>query len=66
MGYDLEDRRLVVNPEDAKTVNRIYRAYLEHGCVSNLRIHLEEQGIRSKRRVSKTGKAPSSEPFPRR
>lgn len=40
LGYDLEDRRLVVNPEDAKTVNSIYQAYLDHGCVSKLTLSL--------------------------
>jgi DNA invertase Pin-like site-specific DNA recombinase len=55
LGYDLDDRRLVLNPEEAKKVNHIFRAYLEQGCVSKLQIYLEEQRIKSKKRVSKTG-----------
>lgn len=53
MGYDLEDRHLVVNPEDAKRVKEIFGAYLAEGCVSNLQIYLERNGIRSKKRLSK-------------
>src|SRR6201985_716811 len=37
IGYDLEDRQLVVNPEDAAVVNQIFKTYLEQGCVSKLR-----------------------------
>ena len=55
MGYDLDDRKLVVNATEAKKVNQIFRAYLEQGCVSKLQIYLEEHGVRSKKRISKTG-----------
>jgi DNA invertase Pin-like site-specific DNA recombinase len=49
MGYDLEDRHLVVNPEEAKRVKEIYEAYLVEGCVSNLQIYLERKGIEARR-----------------
>jgi site-specific DNA recombinase len=55
LGYDLDERRLVVNTEEAKKVNQIFRAYLEQGCVARLQIYLDEQGIRSKKRISKAG-----------
>ncbi len=56
MGYRVEDRQLIVAEEDAKIVRRIFGAYVEQGCVSKLRLHLEAVGIRSKVRVSLTGK----------
>ena len=56
MGYRVEDRQLIVAEEDATIVRRIFDAYVEQGCVSKLRLHLEAVGIRSKFRVSKTGK----------
>jgi site-specific DNA recombinase len=56
MGYRVEDRQLTVAEEDAKAVRRIFDAYVEQGCVSKLRLHLEAVGIRSKVRVSLTGK----------
>jgi site-specific DNA recombinase len=57
LGYDLEDRQLMVNAEEARQVKEIYQAYLEQGCISKLQLHLEEKGIRSKKRLSKTGNA---------
>jgi site-specific DNA recombinase len=50
LGYELRDRQLIVQAEEAERVQRIFRAYLEQGCVSKLRTHLEQQGIRSKQR----------------
>ena len=43
LGYDLEDRHLVVNPEEAKRVKEIFEAYLAEGCVSKLQIYLEKR-----------------------
>src|SRR3954470_15456347 len=52
-GYDVKDRRLVVNEAEAETVRSIYRRYLELGCVSALAIDLREKGIVSKIKVSR-------------
>src|ERR1700683_1958368 len=40
LGYDLKDRKLIVNPAEAKQVQEIFRVYLEVGCVRKLRVHL--------------------------
>jgi site-specific DNA recombinase len=55
VGYDVKDRRLIVNPEEAEQVRQIFRLYLEFGCVSKLKAHLDAHGVRSKVRVSKSG-----------
>jgi DNA invertase Pin-like site-specific DNA recombinase len=65
MGYGLEDRHLVVNPDEAKQVKEIFEAYLAEGCVSNLQIYLERKGIRSKKRLSKTGNVSGDNAFSR-
>jgi DNA invertase Pin-like site-specific DNA recombinase len=65
MGYDLEDRHLVINPEEASRVKEIYEAYLAEGCVSSLQIYLERKGIRSKKRLSKTGNVSGDNAFSR-
>ena len=65
LGYDLEDRHLVVNPEEAIRVNDIFQAYLAEGCVSKLQIYLERNDIRSKKRLSKTGNASGNNAFSR-
>ena len=57
LGYDLRDRHLIINPPEADLVKEIYRLYLKLGCVSKLRAHLDRTGIRSKKRLSKTGGA---------
>jgi DNA invertase Pin-like site-specific DNA recombinase len=57
LGYDLEDRHLVPNPAEAEHVKDIYRAYLKLGCVTKLQENLEQRGILSKRRMSRTGRA---------
>jgi site-specific DNA recombinase len=56
LGYDVKHRKLVVNQQEAKVVNEIYRRYLEVGSVSRLKAYLDQQGIKSKQRISPTGK----------
>ena len=43
LGYDIRERRLVINPAEAKTVRHIYERYLELGCVRQLSQELERQ-----------------------
>jgi site-specific DNA recombinase len=65
MGYRVEDRQLIVDEEDAKIVRRIFGAYVDQGCVSKLQLYLENVGIRSKVRVSKTGRQTGGAVFSR-
>jgi site-specific DNA recombinase len=55
LGYDVRDRRLLINPAEANTVRHIYEWYLELGCVRQLSKELEQRGIVSKVRVSRSG-----------
>jgi len=55
LGYDVRDRRLVVNPAEGKTVRHIYERYLELGCVRQLSKEFDKRGIVSKVRVSQKG-----------
>jgi site-specific DNA recombinase len=55
LGYDVQDRKLVVNPDDAKIVVRLFNLYLELGCVSKLKARLDQEGIKSKERTSAAG-----------
>jgi site-specific DNA recombinase len=65
LGYELRDRQLSIQSEEAERVQQIFRAYLEQGCVSKLRTHLEQQGIRSKKRISRNGRASGGAVFSR-
>ena len=57
LGYDIVDRKLIINPAEAKTIRDIYGHYLELGGVRQLQEHLVKQGIHSKTRdaVSRPG-----------
>jgi site-specific DNA recombinase len=55
MGYDVCDRRLVVNQAEAATVRQIYRRYLKTGSVPKLKRELDRDGVVSKIRVSRKG-----------
>jgi site-specific DNA recombinase len=48
LGYDLHDRKLVINETEAETVRHIFRTYLELGCVRLLEQRLRDEGVRSK------------------
>ena len=56
LGYDVIDRRLIINQSEAERVRGIFRRYLELGSVRLLMEDLNHRGIRSKVRVAKNGK----------
>jgi site-specific DNA recombinase len=56
LGYDVKQGKLVMNQEEARLVNDLYRWYLELGSVSKLKAYLDEQSIKSKKRISAAGK----------
>jgi site-specific DNA recombinase len=56
LGYDVKDRKLVVNEEEAERVRLIFRQYLALGCVAKLRAELDRRGIRSRQRVLTSGR----------
>ncbi len=56
LGYDVKDRKLVVNDAEADRVRLIFRQYLAVGCVAKLRAELDERGIRSKQRSLASGR----------
>jgi site-specific DNA recombinase len=56
LGYDLKDRKLVVNLQEAGLVRKIFDLYLKLGYVSRLKEQLDQDGVKSKLRVSISGK----------
>jgi DNA invertase Pin-like site-specific DNA recombinase len=65
LGYDLRERRLVVNAAEAETVRAIFRRYLQRGCVRRLQSDLARRGIVSKVRIARNGTRSGGEPFSR-
>lgn len=65
LGYDVQDRKLVVNDAEADTVRDIYRHYADLGSVRALKDKLDHHGIVSKVRIDKYGRQTGGKPFAR-
>jgi hypothetical protein len=65
IGYDVHERRLVINQSEAETVREIFGRYLELGCVRLLMEDLNRRSIRSKVRVAKNGRKSGGNTFSR-
>lgn len=65
LGYDLKDRKLIVNKAEAALVSRIFSRYVELGCVAKLKAELDAKGVTSKIRVSKGGRRSGGRPYSR-
>ena len=65
MGYDVRDRRPVVNQAEAATVRQIYQRYLKTGSVPKLKKELDRDGVVSKLRVSRKGIRSGGQSFSR-
>ena len=65
LGYDVRERRLVVNELEAQTVKHIFQQYLKLGCVRLLKQELDRRGIVSKSRVSRNGEGRGGKSFSR-
>jgi len=57
LGYDVQNRKLVVNDEESPTVLHIFRRYVQLRSVRTLQSELGDAGIRSKRRILADGTA---------
>ncbi len=65
LGYDLRERRLYINTEEARTVRWLFQTYLDLGTVKLLTRAARNQGLRSKRYTQQSGKTVGGHPFSR-
>src|SRR3954463_4389511 len=65
LGYDVKDRKLVVNMQEAETVRHIFRRYVDLKSVRLLKSDLDAPGIVSKARKASDGSAYGSKPLAR-
>jgi DNA invertase Pin-like site-specific DNA recombinase len=65
LGYEVRDRRLLVNPDEAPKAKYIFARYLELSTVRELKKDLAAQGFVSATRVSKSEKARGGTAFSR-
>ncbi len=65
LGYEVKERKLVINEEEAAKVRHIFESYVEIRAGQPLLDKLRAQGIRTKRRVYKDGTVRGDVPFTR-
>ena len=65
LGYDVRDRKLLVNEDEAATVRLMFERYLALGSGRQLAVELEQRGIRSKPRTNRHGKSYGAVPMSR-
>ena len=65
LGYEMKDRKLIVNASEAETVRHIMRRYLELGSVRELMVDLRAAGIITKRQTMPDGSIRGGVPFAR-
>ena len=49
LGYDADQRTLVISPAEAETVRRIFALYREYSCVRRVKDEADRLGLRTKR-----------------
>lgn len=55
LGYDVKDRKLVINPGEAQTIRDIYERFLVLKSITHLAAELRDQGLRTKSMVTQNG-----------
>jgi DNA invertase Pin-like site-specific DNA recombinase len=56
LGYDVRDKRLIINPHEAETVRAIFTLYTELGTVRRLKETVDQRNLTTKRRGDAPGK----------
>jgi len=65
LGYDVCDKKLVVNETEAETVRQLFRLYLETRSVRRLKERADKLGITTKHRRLRDGRIQGGKPFSR-
>ena len=65
LGYNVVDRKLIIDEGEAATVRMIFTRYLELGSGRALQVELDQRGVRSKRRVYRGGRPYGEQPISR-
>lgn len=56
LGYRVENRKLLIIPQEAVAVRRCFNLFLEHGCFAEVARRLNHEGFKTKHHVSRTGR----------
>lgn len=63
LGYDIKDKKLVINPVEAEQVHRIFESYLQCGSLAELEKFAEIKGFKHKGWVTNKGEQRGGKPF---
>ena len=63
LGYDVKDRKLIINDSEAATIRHIFWRYVELGSVRSLMASLTIDNVRTKLHVSANGRKRGGVPF---
>lgn len=65
VGYEVENRQLIINKKGKKIARYLFEQYLELGCVAKLKRKLDAEGIFTQKRLSQRGKKMGGKPYSR-
>ena len=65
LGYDIDNRKLLVNETEAELVRWIFEQYAEGRSVRGIKADLDARGIRTKGRISESGRPRGGREFSR-
>jgi DNA invertase Pin-like site-specific DNA recombinase len=65
LGYDVKDKKLIVNPAEAETVRTLFRLYLELGSVTLVKQEADRLGLKTKVRKPSARGRPGGAAFTR-
>lgn len=65
LGYDVENRKLIINEAEAQTVRKLFQMYINLGTVRWVKEDIDRLSIVTKRRTQKNGKQTGGKPFSR-
>src|SRR3954451_14287511 len=65
LGYDANQRTLVINPAEAETVRRVFALYRELGCVRRVKEEADRLGLKTKYTRTANGTERGGKPFSR-
>ena len=63
MGYDLHERKLLINTGEAEIIRRIFTRHVELGSIRELAEELKATGVRSKLRTMQDGRVMGGTPY---
>ena len=63
LGYDLKDRKLVINRKEVETILTIFRLYAEFGTVLKVKAEIDRLKLRTKLHMSESGATRGGLPF---